>query len=70
MKNLNKYLTNKINIGKNKYFTLIIGLAPSKEQDHLHCGISHKYLKKTRMYPADVNENLGILCKYLRSDKF
>lgn len=73
MKNLNKYLTNKINIGKNKYFTLIIGLAPSKgARSPILWNNAYKYLKKkTRMYPADVNEkNLGILCKYLRSNKF
>ena len=71
MKTLQNYISNKINIGQNKY-VLIIGESPSKgARSPKLWNNAYKYFKKNlKMYPADVSEkNLQGLCNFLKSDK-
>tara|TARA_B100000575_G_scaffold294679_1_gene313176 strand:- start:12671 stop:13678 length:1008 start_codon:yes stop_codon:yes gene_type:complete len=73
MRDLNKLLINKINIKNKNNFALIIGLTPSKgARSPALWNSAYKFFKKkTKMFPADVEEsNLGKLCNYLKSNKY
>ena len=58
MKNINRFITNKINIKKNLNYSLIIGLTPSKgaRSPTLWNKVNKKNKSRIRMYPAHVEK--------------
>ena len=71
MKNINSYITNKINIKKNSNYVLIIGLTPSKgaRSPKLWNKVYKKNKSRIRMYPADVEKKkLKNFIKFLKKD--
>ncbi len=71
MKNINRFITNKINIKKNLNYSLIIGLTPSKgaRSPTLWNKVYKKNKSRIRMYPADVEKKkLKNFIEFLKKD--